>query len=130
MWALKPTELEEDPLPGALERTLRVWSRTCNVTAGLEITGEAYRLSTQAEITLLRIVQEACANVAKHAKATKVEVTLRHASKGARNKEITEKIGVSEATVKSHLSSIYQKLQVNDRTAAVTAAIREGIIAP
>lgn len=53
---------------------------------------------------------------------------LRHAARGTRNREIAEAVGVSEATVKSHLSSIYRKLGVNDRTAAVTKAIREGFI--
>jgi len=59
--------------------------------------------------------------------ACEIEV-LRHAAQGTHNREIAQATGVSEATVKSHLSSIYRKLGVDDRTAAVTKAIREGII--
>jgi DNA-binding NarL/FixJ family response regulator len=53
---------------------------------------------------------------------------LCHVAKGIRNREIANIIGVSEATVKSHLGNIYQKLGVADRTAAVTRAIKDGII--
>ena len=37
---------------------------------------------------------------------------------------------VSEATVKSHVMHIFEKLGVRDRTAAVTAAMARGILAP
>jgi DNA-binding NarL/FixJ family response regulator len=37
-------------------------------------------------------------------------------------------LGVSEQTVKNHISSVLRKLSVNDRTQAVVYAIREGWI--
>lgn len=53
---------------------------------------------------------------------------LRLVAKGSSNKEIAERIHVSLATVKTHLIHIFRKLDVNDRTAAVTIALERGII--
>ncbi len=44
------------------------------------------------------------------------------------NKEIGEKLGISEATVKVHVTRILGKLEVDARTPAVTSALRRGII--
>ena len=49
-------------------------------------------------------------------------------AQGASNREIARKLWISETTVKTHLLHIYEKLGVADRTAAVTAAIKRGII--
>jgi len=49
-------------------------------------------------------------------------------SRGLRNKEVAASLGVSEGTVKVHVKSILAKLGVNDRTAAVSVALRRGII--
>lgn len=49
-------------------------------------------------------------------------------ARGASNREIAEALFVSQATVKTHLIHIFQKLQVDDRTAAVTTAIERGLI--
>jgi len=49
-------------------------------------------------------------------------------AKGLRNKEIAAKLGISEETVQGHVKSILAKLHVQDRTEAVTVAIRRGII--
>jgi DNA-binding NarL/FixJ family response regulator len=48
--------------------------------------------------------------------------------KGLANKQIGEHLNISEHTVKDHLKSVFGKLQVEDRTEAVTAAIQRGII--
>jgi DNA-binding NarL/FixJ family response regulator len=47
---------------------------------------------------------------------------------GRRNKEIASELAIAEDTVKMHVRNILSKLQVNDRTEAVTIAIRRGII--
>lgn len=56
-----------------------------------------------------------------------VEV-LQLMAKGAPNKEIGAVLSISESTVKTHVANIFQKLAVNDRTGAVTQALRQGII--
>jgi DNA-binding NarL/FixJ family response regulator len=47
---------------------------------------------------------------------------------GKRNKEIAGALSIAEDTVKMHVRNILSKLQVNDRTEAVTIALRRGII--
>jgi DNA-binding NarL/FixJ family response regulator len=47
---------------------------------------------------------------------------------GKRNKEIAGDLSIAEDTVKMHVRNILSKLQVNDRTEAVTTALRRGII--
>ncbi|MER6711403.1 MULTISPECIES: response regulator transcription factor [unclassified Streptomyces] len=49
-------------------------------------------------------------------------------ARGQSNKQIARALRLSEATVKTHLLHIYTKLDVGDRTAAVTAALGRGII--
>jgi DNA-binding NarL/FixJ family response regulator len=56
-----------------------------------------------------------------------VEV-LRLVARGASNKEAARKLFISETTVKTHLSHIFTKLGVDDRTAAVTVALDRGIL--
>ena len=48
--------------------------------------------------------------------------------RGQRNKEIAASLDLSEETVRGHLKSIFTKLAVNDRTAAVNVALRRGIL--
>jgi DNA-binding NarL/FixJ family response regulator len=47
---------------------------------------------------------------------------------GKRNKEIASELSIAEDTVKMHVRNILSKLHVNDRTEAVTSALRRGII--
>ena len=47
---------------------------------------------------------------------------------GARNKEIAVTLGITEDTVKMHIKSIISKLGAEDRTGAVTTAIKRGVI--
>jgi DNA-binding NarL/FixJ family response regulator len=49
---------------------------------------------------------------------------------GLSNRELAKRLFVSEATVKSHLSHIYTKLEVDTRAAAVARAIEQRIIRP
>jgi len=46
---------------------------------------------------------------------------------GLSNRAIATKLVIGDETVKTHLSSIYRKLGVSDRTGAVATALREGI---
>ncbi len=53
---------------------------------------------------------------------------LRQVAVGKANKEIARVLSLSEETVKAHLKNIFAKLDVADRTHAVTVAARRGII--
>lgn len=53
---------------------------------------------------------------------------LRHLAQGLANKEIAERLAVAEATVKTHVNSLMQKLHASSRTEAVTRARARGWI--
>ena len=53
---------------------------------------------------------------------------LKQMAAGKRNKEIGAELSIAEDTVKMHVKNILEKLQVNDRTEAVTVALRRGIL--
>jgi DNA-binding NarL/FixJ family response regulator len=53
---------------------------------------------------------------------------LRHISGGNRNRDIAQKLFISEETVKVHIKHIMDKLGASDRTQAVAIAVRRGII--
>jgi DNA-binding NarL/FixJ family response regulator len=47
---------------------------------------------------------------------------------GKRNKEIADVLGITQETVQTHIKRLFVKLNVNDRTAAVTVALSRGIV--
>ncbi len=53
---------------------------------------------------------------------------LQLVAQGTSNKEIANRLSISETTVKSHMLRIFDKLDAADRTAAVTVALRRGIL--
>ena len=53
---------------------------------------------------------------------------LKLLSVGLYNKEIGEKLNISERTVKNHISSIFKKIEVTDRTQAAVFSIRNKLI--
>jgi len=53
---------------------------------------------------------------------------LRHVHGGNRNRDIAERLFISQETVKVHLKHIMDKLGASDRTQAVAIAVRRGII--
>jgi DNA-binding NarL/FixJ family response regulator len=53
---------------------------------------------------------------------------LRLMAKGVSNKDIADHLSITQSTVKTHITSIFQKLNVTTRTEAVTTAFKKGII--
>jgi DNA-binding NarL/FixJ family response regulator len=53
---------------------------------------------------------------------------LRLIRDGFRNKQIADQLSIAETTVNFHIRNLVDKLQANDRTHAVTIAIRRGLL--
>ena len=79
-----------------------------------------------------RISAEVSAELAKHAGEDEISAreldVLRLIAAGNANKEIAACLSLSEETIKRHVTSILSKLAANDRTHAVTIALKRGII--
>ena len=74
-----------------------------------------------------RLVGKMRAPAEEQLSSREVEV-LQLVAEGESNSEVAQHLHISQATVKSHLVNIFGKLGVSDRTAAVTAALRRGIL--
>lgn len=53
---------------------------------------------------------------------------LEAVARGDRSKEVAYQLGISERTVKAHLASIYAKLGVDSRAAAISIAMQKGLL--
>ena len=93
---------------------------------------EAVRAAAQGKLLLAPTVaarlMERMRGPTEEALSSRELDVLKLVAKGASNKEIANQLYISEATVKSHLIHIYGKLNVADRTAAVTLALERGIL--
>jgi DNA-binding NarL/FixJ family response regulator len=93
----------------------------------------AIRAATRGETVLApsvagRLVRRMRQPAQQSLSAREVEV-LRLVGKGMTNAEVGAALHISEATVKTHLLRVFNKLGVSDRTAAVTTAMERGILA-
>jgi DNA-binding NarL/FixJ family response regulator len=80
----------------------------------------------------VHVAPEVATNLAGHyaedsLTAREVEV-LQHVANGEKNRDIADKLCISEHTVKAHLKSILEKLGADDRTEAVAIGLRRGFI--
>jgi DNA-binding NarL/FixJ family response regulator len=103
----------------------------------------AYILKSMPKTELLEVIRsvnagrrhlplEVAARVAEHMgeedlTARELEV-LRLIRDGFRNKQIADQLAIAETTVNFHIKNLVDKLQANDRTHAVTIAVRRGLI--
>jgi DNA-binding NarL/FixJ family response regulator len=78
---------------------------------------------------LAEVAQEIAVHAAEDPLSEREVAVLQLVASGKANKAIAHELSLSEDTVKAHLRSIFSKLEVSDRTQAVTTALRRGIIA-
>ncbi len=90
--------------------------------------GESYIQPNMASLLFKKINGE-LDNKAKHSKLTKREVeVLKLITQGLLNKEIANELCISEKTVKNHVSNIFKKIEVSDRTQAAVYAIKNNLV--
>jgi DNA-binding NarL/FixJ family response regulator len=129
--------------PKARFIVLTTYTGDVQVLRALKAGARAYILKGQVHRELLdtiravhagqkRIPAEIAAELADHVAEddlTSREIdVLRLVAGGNANKEIAAQLSIAEETVKSHMTNILSKLGANDRTHAVTMAVKRGII--
>ena len=76
IYYLRPMSFDDMGFDITIERALEKFNQSNNVLCQYHVEGEPYAIDSVLQITLLRVIQEACNNVIKHAEASKVDVTL------------------------------------------------------
>jgi two-component system, NarL family, response regulator LiaR len=94
---------------------------------------EAIRAAAKGEVRLhpkaqKRLIKEVRTPEMRESLTERETETLRLIAKGLSNKEIAESLSVSEVTVKTHVSSILSKLNLQSRTQAALFALKEGLV--
>ena len=111
-------------------RSLRVWGVLPTDTSAEELTAAVHALSEGLIVGTSTLLFESESGPLPHGPLTDRESeVLGLLAKGLANKQIAVALGISEHTVKFHVSSIYTKLNVTNRTEAVREGLRGGWIA-
>jgi DNA-binding NarL/FixJ family response regulator len=129
--------------PGARIIVLTTYPGDVQVLRALKAGARGYLLKSQVNRDLPEVIRavhsgqkrippEIAIELAEHAAEGELSLreieVLRLIAAGNANKGIAGKLCIAEETVKSHVTSILAKLHANDRTHAVTTALKRGII--
>lgn len=100
----------------------------------IEILMEAIRAVQEGLVWMPATLQAELASQLRSAPAVKLTTreseVVRCVALGMRNAEIAERCRISEATVKTHINNIFQKLDVRDRVELTRYAFRTGLLSP
>lgn len=123
--------LSDEPLDvRELRRSSRAWGILHTDASPEELSAAVHALSQGLIVGASTLLFESESGVLSQGPLTDRESeVLGLLSKGLANKQIAAALGISEHTVKFHVSSIYQKLNVTNRTEAVREGLRGGWIA-
>lgn len=123
--------LSDDPVNvQEMRRTYRVWGVLPTDTSPEELTAAVRALSQGLIVGTSALLFESENEPLEHGPLTEREAeVLGLLAKGLANKQIAASLGISEHTVKFHVSSIYAKLNVTNRAEAVSEGLRGGWIA-
>ena len=129
--------------PNARIILLTTFEGDVEIQRALEAGARGYLLKSTPPKELLEVIREVhagkkripsqiAAQLAEHLSdedlTTREVEVLRQIAEGNRNRDIGEKLFITEETVKVHIKHIMEKLGASDRTQAVAIAIRRGII--
>ena len=129
--------------PAARVIILTMFEGDVEIQRALKAGARGYMLKTMPPTELVKVIRrvhagkkhippEIAANLAEHfsndALTPRETEVLAQIAGGNRNRDIAERLFISEETVKVHIKHIMDKLGASDRTQAVAIAIRRGII--
>ena len=112
-----------------MRRFARVWGILPTEASAEELTAAVHALSQGLIVGTSTLLFESESEPLSHGPLTDRESeVLGLLAKGLANKQIAVALGISEHTVKFHLSSLYAKLNVSSRTEAVRMGFTQGLI--
>jgi DNA-binding NarL/FixJ family response regulator len=129
--------------PQAVMVVLTTFPGDARVTRAMKLGAISYLLKSACRDEILRAVRaaaagrhvvaaEAAQNIANHLGSESLTLrelsVLRLVAEGKSNREVAEALSISEDTVKARMKSLMAKLNAEDRTHAVTIAIRRGFM--
>ena len=121
---------DDQPNVREMRRFHRVWGVLPTDASAEELTAAIRALSQGLIVGTPALLFESESEPLEHGPLTDRELeVLGLLARGLANKQIAVELGISEHTVKFHVSSIYTKLNVTNRTEAVRAGLRGGWIA-
>lgn len=123
---------DDPPNVGEMRRSYRVWGVLPTDASGEELIAAVHALSQGLIVgtsTLLFESESESEPLGRGPLTERESEVLGLLAKGMANKQIAVALGISEHTVKFHVSSIYTKLTVTNRTEAVREGLRGGWIA-
>lgn len=113
-----------------MKRSSRVWGILPTDSSAEELTAAIHALSQGLIVGAPQLLFESEIEPVERGPLTERELeVLGLLAQGLANKQIAVELGISEHTVKFHVSSIYTKLDVTNRTEAVRAGLRGGWVA-
>lgn len=131
---LRPIYLDRSGLFPSLENYLKTYQKQYQIKTALKTSGNEQALSSQAKIFVFRIVQEALANVQKHARAGKVEVKVEIGKVSLHAAIVDDGIGFDWRKIKGHpqksssfgLKAIAERARLLGGEAEILSRPREG----
>jgi DNA-binding NarL/FixJ family response regulator len=129
--------------PSARVMMLTTSSGDIEIQRALRAGAAAYVLKSTAKDELLQVIRNVAAgrkhipsdvatcvaeNMGKEDLSRRELEVLELIREGNKNKQIAEQLSIAETTVNFHIKNIVDKLQANDRTHAVTIALRRGLL--
>ena len=121
---------DDQPHVEEMKRSSRVWGILPTDSSAEELNAAIHALSQGLIVGAPHLLFESESESIERGPLTERELEmLGLLAQGLANKQIAAELGISEHTVKFHVSSIYTKLDVTNRTEAVRAGLRGGWIA-
>ena len=134
---LRPPTIDNHGLSSAIPSLVQEWEERSGVSANLEIDQTLGRLPELMELSIFRIIQEGLGNVAKHANANEVKLTLKYSPEGRLlirfaddGRGIDTLPNLAELLTKKHfgLAGIGERVALLDGRMQIKSSVGEGFV--